>query len=54
MVQKALRNILEAIFEQALGPSAMMQNLYLLDVFVNVDADEVTLDIRDHDDGAQG
>ena len=31
----------------------MMQNLYLLDVFVNIDTYEVAPDIRNHDDGKQ-
>lgn len=48
VVQKALRDVLQHVFEQAFSSSAVMQNLYFLDVFVNVDTNGVTLDICKH------
>lgn len=39
MVQEVLCDILQSVFEEAFGSSAMMQNIYLLDVFVNIDRD---------------
>ena len=51
MVQKALRDVLQSVFEQAFGSSAMVQDPYLLDVFMNIETDEVTPDIRNHDNG---
>lgn len=51
VVQKALGDVLQPVFEQAFGSSAMVQDLYLLDVLVNMDTDEVTPDIRNHDNG---
>lgn len=53
MVQKALRDVLQHVLEEAFSLPAMMQNLYLLDVFVNIDTYEVAPDIRNHDDGKQ-
>lgn len=50
MVQEALCDILQSVFEEAFGSSAMMQNLYLLDVFVNKDTNEVAPDICKHYD----
>lgn len=40
MVQEALCDILQSVFEEAFGSSAMIQNLYLLDVFVNIDTND--------------
>lgn len=51
MVQKALSDVLQPVFEEAFGLPAMLQNLYRLDVFVNVDADEIAPDICNHDNG---
>jgi hypothetical protein len=51
VVQKALRDVVQPVFEQVFGSSAMMQDLYHLDVFMNIDTDEVTPDIRNHDNG---
>ena len=42
---------LQPVFEQAFGSSAMVQDLYLLDVLMNIYTDEVTPDIRNHDNG---
>lgn len=50
MVQEALCDILQSVFEEAFGSSAMMQNLYLLDVLVNIDTNEVAPDICKHYD----
>ena len=49
MVQKALKDVLLAVFGQAFDPSAMVQDLYLLDVFMNIDTDEVKPDMRNQD-----
>ena len=50
VVQEALCDILQSVFEEAFGSSAMTQNLYLLDVFVNIDTNEVAPDICKHYD----
>lgn len=50
MIQEALCDILQSVFEEAFGSSAMMQNLYFLDVFVNIDTNEVAPDICKHYD----
>lgn len=47
-VQEALCDILQSVFEEAFSSSVMMQNLYLLDVFVNIDTNEVAPDICKH------
>jgi hypothetical protein len=39
VVQKALRDVLQSVFEQAYGSSAMVQDPYPLDVFMNIDTD---------------
>ena len=51
MFQKALRDILRPVFEEAFGTPAMLQHLYRLDLFVNIDADEVAPYICNHDNG---
>ena len=51
VVQKALRDVLQSIFEQAFGSFAMAQALYLLDALINIDTGEVAPDIRNHDNG---
>ena len=53
MVDKALRDVVQSVLEQAHGPSPMLQDLYRFDVFVNIDSDKVTPDICNHDDGEQ-
>ena len=51
VVQKALWDVVQPIFEQAFGLSAVVQNLYGLDIFVNMNANEVTPDICNHNNG---
>ena len=51
VVQKALRDVLQSIFEQAFGSFAMAQALYLLDALINIETGEVAPDIRNHDNG---
>ena len=51
MVNEALVDVVQSILEQAHSPSAMLQDLYRFDVFVNIDSHEVAPDIRNHDDG---
>lgn len=50
MVQKILIDKLQSIFEEFF-PSVMIQNLYPLDIFANIETNEVALDIRKHDNG---
>ena len=51
VVQKALWDVVQPIFEQAFSLSAVVQNLYGLDIFVNMNANEVTPDICNHNNG---
>lgn len=44
VIQEALRDILQSVFEEAFSSSAMMQSLYLLNVFVNINTNEVAPD----------
>ena len=53
VVYKALLYVFQAIFVDFLGLYTMMQNLYLLDIFVNIDTNEVAPYICNYDDGKQ-
>ena len=53
VVQEALLYVFQAIFVEVLGLYTMMQNLYLLDIFVNIDTNEVAPYICNYDDGKQ-
>ncbi len=53
MIDKALAYVIQSIPEQAHRPSPVLQDLYLLDVFVNINSFKVTPDIRNHNDSKQ-
>ena len=53
MVQKALLDVVQATLEEADSLPAMGQSFYRMDVFVDKDTDEISPDIRNHDDGEQ-
>ena len=53
MIDKALAYVIQSIPEQAHRPSPVLQDLYLLDVFVNINSYKVTPDVRNHNDSKQ-
>ncbi len=46
-----MRDVVEPVFEEAHSSSAMLQDCYRLDVFVDVDSDEIAPDVSNHYDG---
>ena len=53
MVHKALEDVVQSVLEQADSPPAVLEHRYRLDVFVDIDSNEVAPDIRDHYDGKE-
>ena len=53
MVDKALEDVVQSVFEQAYSPPLVFQDRYRFDVLMNVDSNEVAPDIGNHDDGKE-
>lgn len=53
MVDKALEDVVQSIFEQTYSPPLVLQDRYRFDVLMNIDSNEVAPDIGNHDDGKE-
>lgn len=53
MVHKALEYVVQSVLEQADSPPAVREHRYRLDVFVDIDSNEVAPGMCDYDDGEE-
>jgi hypothetical protein len=53
VVDKALEDVVQSIFEQTYSPPLVLQDRYRFDVLMNIDSNEVAPDIGNHDDGKE-
>ena len=53
MVDKALEDVVQSIFEQTYSPPLVLQDCYRFDVLMNIDSNEVAPDIGNYDDGKE-
>lgn len=51
MVHKTLEDVAQTVFEQVHSPALVLQDLYRLDVLMNIDSNEMAPDISNHDNG---